>query len=311
MTEEMLIENKNDREKLIDRIDVLEKVKKLLLISGTEHATVKQVAEFYEVGNEAISSLVKDNRNELEEDGLLTTSGKETKAVLGKSSENFANYRGYFVYDGIVFNNRSNLLFPRRAILRVGMLLRDSKIAKEVRTQLLNIEENSNTDQKIKSIQEEEQLLLDVAKAFASGDMNNLMIATSKLNAYKDRYIKTLEPKAKYYDEVIKKGDAVTSTIWTRIRDSSPAQRTVYKTEKLGARTIAVLDYVHEFINHHGYCPSIREIGKGIGVSSTSTVQIHMNKLNDLGLIVKNPKETRNTRVNEEEYVKVMCNLAK
>ena len=35
--------------------------------------------------------------------------------------------------------NRGMKLFPKRAILRVGMLLRDSEIAKEIRTRLLDI----------------------------------------------------------------------------------------------------------------------------------------------------------------------------
>ena len=42
--------------------------------------------------------------------------------------------------NGITFSvtNRGLKVFPRRAILRVRMLLRDSEIAKEIRTQLLN-----------------------------------------------------------------------------------------------------------------------------------------------------------------------------
>jgi hypothetical protein len=44
-------------------------------------------------------------------------------------------------------------LFTRRAILRVGMLLRDSEIA-EVRTQLLNIEKKVTVEQTIANINE-------------------------------------------------------------------------------------------------------------------------------------------------------------
>lgn len=35
--------------------------------------------------------------------------------------------------------NRGLRLFPKRAILRIGMLLRDSEVAKEIRTRLLDI----------------------------------------------------------------------------------------------------------------------------------------------------------------------------
>ncbi|MCC2363915.1 Bro-N domain-containing protein [Bacillus cereus] len=50
-------------------------------------------------------------------------------------------------------------LFPKRAILRVGMLLRDSEVAKEVRTQLLNIKENTVTDVKTYEIDYEQEVL--------------------------------------------------------------------------------------------------------------------------------------------------------
>lgn len=40
-------------------------------------------------------------------------------------------------------SNKGILLFTRRAILRVGMLLRDSEVAKEVRTYLLNVEHDT------------------------------------------------------------------------------------------------------------------------------------------------------------------------
>lgn len=50
-------------------------------------------------------------------------------------------------------------LFPKRAILRVGMLLRDSEVAKEVRTQLLNIEEHTATEVKTYEIDYEQEVL--------------------------------------------------------------------------------------------------------------------------------------------------------
>lgn len=57
MTEEMIMNSKEEREKLIWRIDVLEKTKKLLLIPGTEFATIKQVAEFYEVNEDSVQKI--------------------------------------------------------------------------------------------------------------------------------------------------------------------------------------------------------------------------------------------------------------
>ena len=193
MKETQFIDDRHLRDKNVSRFDVLEKVKDLLLISGTDYAVLSQVADYYEVGLEAIASLVKDNREELLEDGLINATGVETKEILGKFSKDFANQRGYFTCDGIKFNHRNNLLFTRRSILRVGMLLRESVIAKEVRTQLLNIEEKTSDDVKIQDITEEQSLMLAVGMAFASGDLNAFATASTNLVAFKNRHIKQLQ----------------------------------------------------------------------------------------------------------------------
>ena len=193
MKETQFIDDRHLRDKNVSRFDVLEKVKDLLLISGTDYAVLSQVADYYEVGLEAIASLVKDNREELLEDGLINATGVETKEILGKFSKDFANQRGYFTCDGIKFNHRNNLLFTRRSILRVGMLLRDSVIAKEVRTQLLNIEEKTSDDVKIQDITEEQSLMLAVGMAFANGDLNAFATASTNLVAFKNRHIEQLQ----------------------------------------------------------------------------------------------------------------------
>ncbi|MDY4819904.1 MAG: hypothetical protein SO206_06700 [Bacilli bacterium] len=193
MKETQFIDDRHLRDKNVSRFDVLEKVKDLLLISGTDYAVLSQVADYYEVGLEAIASLVKDNREELLEDGLINATGVETKEILGKFSKDFANQRGYFTCDGIKFNHRNNLLFTRRSILRVGMLLRDSVVAKEVRTQLLNIEEKTSDDVKIQDITEEQSLMLAVGMAFASGDLNAFATASTNLVAFKNRHIEQLQ----------------------------------------------------------------------------------------------------------------------
>ena len=203
MNENELLTNGNLREELIEHYEVLDKVKNLLLIPGTEFATTLQVADFYEVGLEAINSLIKDNREEIKLDGMITPSGKETKEILVKFSKDITNCRGYFEVDGIKFANRSNTLFPRRAILRVGMLLRDSEVAKEVRTQLLNIEEKTTKEVKVQDINEEQKLALELGMAMASGDVNAIAIATGNMMAFKNRHIDKLKTDNKALSEGI------------------------------------------------------------------------------------------------------------
>lgn len=46
-----------------------------------------------------------------------------------------------------------------------------------------------------------------------------------------------------------------------------------------------VLDFIKKFTATHGYPPSIREIGKGLGLSSPATVHTHVKKLCNAGYI--------------------------
>ena len=193
MKEIQFINDKQLRNKYIERFDVLEKVKSLLLISGTDYAATTQVADYYEISVDTVKSVVKNNREELLEDGLLDATGKEVREILDGSINDLTNKRGYFMCNGIKFGYNNNLLFPRRAILRVGMLLRDSLVAREIRTQLLNIEEKVSSEIKIQDITEEQQLMLAVGMAMANGDLNALATASTNLVAFKNRHIKQLE----------------------------------------------------------------------------------------------------------------------
>ena len=132
-----LIENKELREEYINRVEILEKVKQLLLIDGADVATTKQVADFYEVDEDTVRQIVTRNHEELLEDGIINYTGKEIKAEFLRDNMSFKTFSGGFTINDVKFANKGNNIFPRRAILRVGMLLRDSIVAKEVRTQLL------------------------------------------------------------------------------------------------------------------------------------------------------------------------------
>lgn len=193
--QENIISDRNMRDKCAGHYEVLEKVKKLLLIPGTELATQKQVADYYVVGEKAIETICSRHKDELTMDGFSLKSYKEflnirnegIETVVGKTIFSFTNG------ETLTVPNRGLKVFPRRAILRVGMLLRDSEIAKEVRTQLLNIEEKTSTEIKTEDIEEEQKLMLSVGMAVASGDANAVAIASANLVAFKNRHIEKLQ----------------------------------------------------------------------------------------------------------------------
>lgn len=188
-----IIDNKELREELSGRINVLEKVKNVLLIPETEYATTALVADYYEVNIEAVQKIVIRNRDELQEDGLKMLKGKEIMDNLGVDMLSIPRDRGCYKVDNIKIWYGNNTLFPRRAILRVGMLLRDSAVAREVRTQLLNGEEKTPADIKTADINEEQHLLLNVVAALTSGDTQEAMRAFSEVLTFKDRHITKLE----------------------------------------------------------------------------------------------------------------------
>lgn len=189
-----IIADRSIRDKCVGHYEVLEKVKKLLLLPGTELSTVKQVAEFYEVGEKAIQSLYFDHMDELDSDGTQIKSPKEFLNLLQGDLKTGKGKAIFIMKNNEAFEipNRGLRVFPRRAILRVGMLLRDSEVAKEVRTQLLNIEEKAS-DETTYDIDEEQSLMLSVGMAVASGDATAVAIASAKLVEFKNRHIEQLE----------------------------------------------------------------------------------------------------------------------
>lgn len=80
----------------------------------------------------------------------------------------------------------------QRAILRIGMLLRDSTVAKEVRTQLLNVFESTTEPQRMEAIDHENTLLLAVVRANSPAES---AIALAEYKRYMDRHVAELETK--------------------------------------------------------------------------------------------------------------------
>lgn len=61
----------------------------------------------------------------------------------------------------------------------------------------------------------------------------------------------------------------------------------------LTKRQDEILKYVKEYIVSHGYPPTVREIGKDLGVSSPATIHTHLNKLVEKGFIKKDNSKNR------------------
>ncbi len=64
-------------------------------------------------------------------------------------------------------------------------------------------------------------------------------------------------------------------------------------SKRLTARQQQVLDFIKRRIRERGYPPSVREIGAAIGLSSSSTVHGHLNRLEEKGFIKRDPTKPR------------------
>ena len=54
-----------------------------------------------------------------------------------------------------------------------------------------------------------------------------------------------------------------------------------------------ILNFLTQFMNEHGYAPTVREICNAVGLQSTATVHYHLNALRDAGLIETNEMKKR------------------
>ena len=76
--------------------------------------------------------------------------------------------------------------------------------------------------------------------------------------------------------------------------------------EKLTTQQEKLLDKLKQYIVKHGYSPTVRELCKEMDLSSTATVQVHLNNLEKKGYIRKEESKNRTIEilVNNEYEIK-------
>ena len=117
-----------ERDALATRTDVLDEIGALRILPDDMHVTAEMVAEFYDTTTEVVRQVVVRNRDELDTDGYVVLRRSEVSDKLSLTPDQL----------GMPRTSPTISLFPRRAVLRIGMLLRDSAVARQVRTYLLD-----------------------------------------------------------------------------------------------------------------------------------------------------------------------------
>jgi len=74
----------------------------------------------------------------------------------------------------------------------------------------------------------------------------------------------------------------------------------------LTKRQREIFDFISRYLAKHGYPPTVREIGKAVGLHSSSTVHAHLSKLESLGVVKRDPSKPRALEVMVERAKKVV-----
>jgi repressor LexA len=74
----------------------------------------------------------------------------------------------------------------------------------------------------------------------------------------------------------------------------------------LTKRQKEIFDFIKRYSSSHGYPPTVRDIGKAIGLTSSSTVHAHLANLEKLGLLRRDPTRPRAIEVLVDKAKKVV-----
>jgi repressor LexA len=74
----------------------------------------------------------------------------------------------------------------------------------------------------------------------------------------------------------------------------------------LTKRQREIFDFISRYLAKHGYPPTVREIGKAVGLHSSSTVHAHLSKLESLGVVKRDPSKPRALEVMVERAKRVV-----
>ena len=62
---------------------------------------------------------------------------------------------------------------------------------------------------------------------------------------------------------------------------------------QLTARQQEIWEFLVDYVDRHGYPPTVREIGEAVGLASPSTVHAHLANLERAGLLRRDPTKPR------------------
>lgn len=186
LSHEVLSESKSARELTISErtnenaIDLLNKAKALVMAvwQGSGRATTEQVAEYYNAPIKTIQNLLNTNREEFA-DEVENVTGEELRQAR-------------LVFSLPSSTSNINLWSPR-GMLRVGLMLTKSAVAKNVRDVVLNVVESTQPQRPHLSLPEAQEKIdwmeAQLEKATRRGNMRSVQQWEIVISQYVDAFI--------------------------------------------------------------------------------------------------------------------------
>src|SRR5690349_6038930 len=79
----------------------------------------------------------------------------------------------------------------------------------------------------------------------------------------------------------------------THVRQDEGVEHTMDIGKDLTKRQQEIFDFIKRYSSAHGYPPTVRDIGKAVGLASSSTVHAHLSNLEKVGLLRRDPSKPR------------------
>lgn len=140
MNTKEIIRSPKERLKHVNRINLLDKVGSIKLLKKTQYTTIKHIADFYCVATSKINTVVTQNRYEIFETGVrqIPYLGLKEKCCEKLSLTN-STWNKFRLENGIAKHITN--LYPKQAVLLIGLILEGSPVADKLRKLALEQED--------------------------------------------------------------------------------------------------------------------------------------------------------------------------
>jgi hypothetical protein len=194
MNAEEFIDNKEMRNEVSSHVEVMDKVKKIAMIPNANFVSSEIIAKYYEVPLDTIQGRVSQNKMELEESGYKLKRRKDVIESLNVDDQHLENLGSKgakaILSDGtiLLIPNRGLRAFSKRAVYHIGLLLRDSKVAQDIRKLAATLLTNTNFKEQEKILNNEEdkekKFAMNIGEAFINGGKEDVLIASQAYAHY-------------------------------------------------------------------------------------------------------------------------------